>query len=166
MIVYGDGRAAAALTKGDNVDVGRISARALATAAAAALLLQAVPAGATTAAAASPQSVCGSGYGVIDTLPISTGKLWATVYLLYNSGNGYNCVVTMKTADIGTATYTQARIQVSGSSTIHRDSGNFTSYAGPVRVKAAGKCVQFGGIASDGPGGQRFQSLSSWGHCG
>ncbi|MCA2181809.1 spore-associated protein A [Nonomuraea glycinis] len=146
------------------MDVGRISARALATAAAAALLLQAVPAGATTAAA-SPQSVCGSGYGVIDSLPISTGKLWATVYLLYNSGNGYNCVVTMKTADIGTATYTQARIQVSGSSTIHRDSGNFTSYAGPVRVKAAGKCVQFGGIASD-RGGQTFQSLSSWGHCG
>ena len=163
MIVYGDGRAAAALTKGDNVDVGRISARALATAVVA-------PAGTawrrSAAAAASPQSVCGSGYGVIDTLPISTGKLWATVYLLYNSGNGYNCVVTMKTADIGTATYTQARIQVSGSSTIHRDSGNFTSYAGPVRVKAAGKCVQFGGIASDGPGGQRFQSLSSWGHCG
>ncbi len=164
MIVYGDGRNAVALTKGVNVDVGRISARALATAAAAALLLQAAPAGAATAAA-SPQSVCGSGYGVIDSLQISTGKLWARVYLLYNSGNGYNCVVTMKTADIGTATTTEARIQVSGSSTIHRDRGNYTTYAGPVRVKAAGKCVQYGGVASD-RGGQTFQSLSSWGHCG
>ncbi|WP_336214200.1 spore-associated protein A [Nonomuraea sp. LPB2021202275-12-8] len=147
------------------MDVGRISARALVTAAAAALLLQAVPAGATPTAAATPQSVCGSGYRVIDSLPISTGKLWATVYLLYNGGNGYNCVVTMKATDLGTATYTEARIQVSGSSTIHRDRGNFTTYAGPVRVNAAGKCVQYGGIASD-RAGQRFQSLSSWGHCG
>lgn len=146
------------------MDIGRISARTLATAATAALLLQAVPAGATTTAA-TPQSVCGSGYAVIDSLPISTGKLWATVYLLYNGGNGNNCVVTMKKTDIGTATYAEARIQVSGSSTIHRDRGNFTSYAGPVRVNAAGKCVHYGGIASD-RAGQRFQSLSSWGHCG
>jgi hypothetical protein len=71
----------------------------------------------------------------------------------------------MKTADIGTATTTEARIQVSGSSTIHRDRGKYTTYAGPVRVKAAGKCVQYGGVASDRTG-QTFQSLSSWGHCG
>lgn len=145
------------------MDLGRISARILLTAAAAALIL---PAGATSAAAATPEGVCGSGYRVIDSLPISTPKVWARVYLLYNGGNGYNCVVTMKTTNVGVRTYTEARIQVAGSSTIHRDGGNFTTYAGPVRVKAAGKCVQYGGTASDAPGGQRFQRLSSWGHCG
>ncbi|GAA2415225.1 hypothetical protein [Nonomuraea africana] len=130
-------------------------------AAAAALVVPASPAN----AALSPQSVCGSGYGIIDSVPISTGRLWATSYLLYNSGNGYNCVVTMKQTDLTVATFTEARIQVQGSSTIHRDGGYYKSYAGPVRVRAAGKCVQFGGVASD-RAGQRFQSLSGWGHCG
>ncbi|WP_327589208.1 spore-associated protein A [Nonomuraea sp. NBC_00507] len=127
---------------------------------AASVLLTASPANAAT-----PQGVCGSGYSVVDSLPISTGKLWATVYLLYNSGNGYNCVVTMKKTDLSVATFTEARLQVSGSSTIHRNNGNFFEYAGPVRAYARGKCVQFGGTASD-RGGQRFSSLSPWGHCG
>ncbi|MET9344793.1 spore-associated protein A [Nonomuraea sp. NPDC003804] len=153
----------------------RIS-RVLAPAALAALLLHTAPAAADTApagqssagvvAAATPESVCGTGYRIIDSIPISTPKLWATVYLLYNGGNGYNCVVTWKNANVGVRTYTEARIQVQGSSTIYRNGGDFTTYAGPVRVQAAGKCVQFGGVASDAPGGQRFQSLSPWGHCG
>ncbi|MFE3453036.1 spore-associated protein A [Nonomuraea sp. NPDC059194] len=160
----------------------RTLSRVLAPAALAALLLHAAPAGADpvpadpvpadaapaddAVAAATPESVCGAGYRIIDSLPISTPRLWATVYLLYNSGNGYNCVVTWKKTNLSVRTYTEARIQVKGSSTIHRNGGDFYTYAGPVRVKAPGKCVQFGGVASDAPGGQRFQSLSPWGHCG
>lgn len=152
----------------------RSFSRALVPAAAAVMLLQAAPAGAdpapadpdsVVAAAATPESVCGSGYRIIDSVPIKTPRLWATSYLLYNN-NGYNCVVTWKNTNLGVRTYTEARIQVQGSSTIHRNGGNFTTYAGPVRVQAGGKCVQFGGIASDAPGGQRFQALSPWGHCG
>ncbi|WP_199561924.1 spore-associated protein [Micromonospora deserti] len=129
------------------------------------LALLAVPAPAQAANPYSPQGVCGSGYSVIDSAPISTSKLWATVYLLYNSGNGNNCVVTIKQADIGTATYTEAKLQIEGSSTVYRDGGSYSYYAGPVRRYAAGKCVRWGGVASD-RAGQSFSIWSGWEHCG
>ncbi|MFJ2034399.1 serine/threonine protein kinase, partial [Streptosporangium sp. NPDC087985] len=48
----------------------------------------------------SPQQVCGSGYYVQRSAPFSGG----TVYQLYNTSTGSNCVVTMKSTDVGTAT--------------------------------------------------------------
>ncbi|MEV0348560.1 M23 family metallopeptidase [Nonomuraea sp. NPDC050680] len=102
-----------------------------------------------------PQEVCGAGYSVIDSAALGTS---GTVYLLYNSGNGNNCVATLKRTSLGTATATSAYLEVQGSSRI-TDSGNFTYYAGPVRAAAADKCVRWGGKA----GSSTYDSIFE--HC-
>ncbi|MFC5822924.1 M23 family metallopeptidase [Nonomuraea insulae] len=90
-----------------------------------------------------PQEVCGSGYDVIDSAALGSD---GTVYLLYNSGNGNNCVATLKAKSLGTATATTAYLEVEGG-TRKTDSGNFTYYAGPVVASASGTCVRWGGKA-------------------
>ncbi|WP_067177607.1 M23 family metallopeptidase [Microtetraspora niveoalba] len=103
-----------------------------------------------------PEQVCGSGYSVIDSAALGTA---GTVYLLYNSSNGYNCVTTLKRTSLGTNTATSAYLEVQGKSRI-TDSGNFGYYAGPVRAAAAGTCVRWGGSA----GGNSYDSPLE--HCG
>ncbi|MEU8141627.1 M23 family metallopeptidase [Nonomuraea sp. NPDC048901] len=89
------------------------------------------------------ESVCGSGYKVIDSAALGTaGK----VYLLFNSANGKNCVATIKSTSLGKATATSAYLEVKGK-TRATDTGNFTYYAGPVVASAADKCVKWGGKA-------------------
>jgi len=89
--------------------------------------------------------VCGSGYQVIDQATLSSGgRRTGRVYLLYNAGNGYNCVVTLKDTAVGTATAASAFLEVKGQSR-KTDSGSFDYYAGPVRASAAGTCVRWGG---------------------
>ncbi|MEU6711131.1 M23 family metallopeptidase [Nonomuraea sp. NPDC046802] len=90
-----------------------------------------------------PQQVCGAGYDVIDSAALGAD---GTVYLLYNSGNGNNCVTTLKAKSLGTATATSAYLEVQGSAR-KTDSGNFGYYAGPVVAAAANKCVRWGGKA-------------------
>lgn len=87
-----------------------------------------------------PQEVCGSGYAVIDSAAIGTK---GRTYLLYNSGNGYNCVVTMKSSGF-TASSMSAFLEVQGQSRV-TDSGTYSYYAGPVRRAAANTCVKWGG---------------------
>ncbi|WP_285488793.1 M23 family metallopeptidase [Amycolatopsis taiwanensis] len=87
-----------------------------------------------------PTQVCGSGYSVIDSQALTGG----TVYLLFNSANGYNCVTTIKSTSIGTASPVSAHLQVQGS-TVVTDSGSFAYYAGPVSRAAGSTCVQWGG---------------------
>ncbi|RSM47462.1 serine/threonine protein kinase [Actinoplanes sp. ATCC 53533] len=89
---------------------------------------------------------CGSGYQVIDsaTLSGSGGASPGKVYLLYHSGTGANCTVTLKSTAVGTATTASAYLEVKGSARA-TDSGSFKYYAGPVRAKAAGVCVKWGG---------------------
>ena len=89
---------------------------------------------------------CGSGYQVIDsaTLTVSGGASPGKVYLLYHSGTGANCTVTLKSTAVGTATTVSAYLEVKGSAR-GTDSGSFKYYAGPVRAKAAGVCVKWGG---------------------
>lgn len=87
-----------------------------------------------------PQEVCGSGYGVIDQAGLTGG----TVYLLYNSGNSTNCVVTLKSTNLGAATAVSAFLQPEGG-TKTTDQGNYGYYAGPVRKSAPNTCVQWGG---------------------
>ncbi|WP_326826842.1 spore-associated protein A [Streptosporangium sp. NBC_01756] len=90
-------------------------------------------------AASSPISACGGGsYHVIDQHDL--GK--ATVYLLYNGTT--NCVVTWK--DSPNSTYVNAVMRVEGSTTWGQDPGNFSTYAGPVKISAKGQCIQWGGI--------------------
>ncbi|MCG5213148.1 M23 family metallopeptidase [Streptosporangium sp. KLBMP 9127] len=88
-----------------------------------------------------PEQVCGTGYDVIDSAALGSS---GTVYLLYNGTS--NCVATMKSTSLGTATAVSAYLEVEGQTRI-TDSGNFSYYAGPVRASAAGKCVRWGGKA-------------------
>ncbi|TMR97948.1 N-acetylmuramoyl-L-alanine amidase [Nonomuraea basaltis] len=103
-----------------------------------------------------PESVCGAGYKVIDSAPLGTA---GTVHLLYNTGNGGNCVATIKKTSLGTATAASAYLEVEGKTRV-TDSGNFAYYAGPVRASAAGKCVKWGGKAGSATYDSPFE------HCG
>ncbi|MBB5782460.1 N-acetylmuramoyl-L-alanine amidase [Nonomuraea jabiensis] len=103
-----------------------------------------------------PESVCGTGYKVIDSNPLGTA---GTVYLLYNTDNGNNCVATIKATSLGTATATTAFLEVEGQTRV-TDTGNFAYYAGPVRAAAADKCVKWGGKA----GSSTYES--GFEHCG
>jgi murein DD-endopeptidase MepM/ murein hydrolase activator NlpD len=102
-----------------------------------------------------PQEVCGSGYSVIDSQAVTGGR----VYLLYNSGNGYNCVTTIKSTSIGTNSAVSASLQVEGG-TMTTDSGSFAYYAGPIRKSAANDCVKWGGSVGSS------SYMSGFEHCG
>lgn len=104
----------------------------------------------------SPTEVCGSGFSVIDQHALGkAGK----VYLLYNAGNGKNCVATLKQSSLGKKTSTSAFLEVKNGKRA-TDSGKFSYYAGPVSKSAAGKCVQWGGSA----GSEKYSSAFE--HCG
>jgi hypothetical protein len=87
-----------------------------------------------------PQEVCGSGFSVIDEAGVTGGR----VYLLYNSGNSNNCVVTLKSTNLGTASAVSAFLEPQGASRT-TDSGSFAYYAGPVKRSAPSTCVKWGG---------------------
>lgn len=102
----------------------------------------------------SAPALCGSGYSVIDSHAI-TG---ATIELLYSSGSGQNCVVTMAAADKGSVSM-NATLAVQGGSS-GSDPGSYTWYAGPVRESAPGECVMWGGAYNGA------SWTSAWSHCG
>jgi hypothetical protein len=103
-----------------------------------------------------PQAVCGSGYRVIDWAGLGGA---GAVYLLYNAGNGNNCVATIKATSIGTASATSAFLEVQGQART-TDSGSFGYYAGPVRKAAPGLCVRWGGSVGSASYTSPFE------HCG
>ncbi|MFC7547571.1 serine/threonine protein kinase [Plantactinospora sp. GCM10030261] len=108
-----------------------------------------------------PVEVCGNGYQVINSKPLvsANGTPLARVYLMYNSGNGNNCTVAMKTNSVGVRTQISAYLEVKGRDR-QTDSGSFEYYAGPVRARAAGVCVRWGGST----GGASYNSPFE--HCG
>lgn len=100
-------------------------------------------AGASPAAAAAEYNgACGDGYGVINSFDLSSDR--GTIFLTYNNSTGNNCVTTVRTV-AGTTTLVEAMVRVSGSTDWVIDSGDYTTYAGPVYVAAAGKCIDWGG---------------------
>ncbi|GGP03285.1 M23 family metallopeptidase [Nonomuraea glycinis] len=101
-----------------------------------------------------PEKVCGSGYAVIDSAALTGGR----AYLLYNSGNGSNCVATLKTK-AGSASSMAAFLEPQGQSRT-TDSGSYTSYAGPVKRSAPGQCVKWGGSIGSSTYTSPFE------HCG
>ncbi|MGH3377229.1 MAG: serine/threonine protein kinase [Actinoallomurus sp.] len=101
-----------------------------------------------------PQQLCGGGYRVIDAHPVGGAR----IYLLYNSHAGANCVVTMVARSSGKV-YLDASLVVRGGDHQSR-SGAFLFYAGPVRLPAKGKCVQWGGAT------RSAKWASGWSHCG
>jgi hypothetical protein len=108
-----------------------------ATAATAGALVSAAP-----ASAALYGGQCGSGYGVVNLIDLPNNR--GTVYLTYNSSTGKNCVVTIR-ENPGTATLMEAFVRRSGTTNWIKESDDFTTYAGPVYVSAAGSCVDWGG---------------------
>ena len=102
-----------------------------------------------------PAQVCGSGFYVQRQGAFSGG----VTYQLYNSSTAQNCVVTMKTTDVGKATPVRATLEVQGGGS-QTDSGSYEYYAGPVKLQGKGKCVRFSGGAGSG------STSSAWGNCG
>ncbi|WP_329429561.1 protein kinase [Streptosporangium sp. NBC_01495] len=100
--------------------------------------------------------VCGSGYKVVDSRALGSA---ATVYLLYNTGEGKNCVVTMSKYVFPSKIAMNAILQVKGGSS-GSNPGSFTVYAGPIRLPAAKKCVIWGGSHGS------LSWKSGWSHCG
>ncbi|WP_275004271.1 M23 family metallopeptidase [Promicromonospora iranensis] len=103
-----------------------------------------------------PTEVCGSGFSVIDQAALGTvGR----TYLLYNSGTGANCVVTLKSTNLGTPSAVSAFLEPQGS-TRTTDSGSYSYYAGPVKRSAPATCVKWGGSVGSATYTSPFE------HCG
>ncbi|RRR97290.1 M23 family metallopeptidase [Glycomyces terrestris] len=103
-----------------------------------------------------PGEVCGSGYSQINQRALGTV---GAVFLMYNASNGYNCVVTLKYTNVGTASAVSATLAVQGGSST-TDSGSFSYYAGPVKKSAPNTCVKWGGSVGS------TSWTSAWSHCG
>ncbi|MUL42475.1 spore-associated protein A [Streptomonospora sp. PA3] len=110
-------------------------------------------AAASPAAAATYGGECGSGYQVVNSDNIGSR---GTVFLTYNSGNGYNCVVA-KRNNPGSRVIIEAGLSVSpaGNHWDVYDGGRYTTYAGPIYLHAADRCVDWMGRISGVEGGKR-----------
>ncbi|MFJ8577216.1 spore-associated protein A [Micromonospora sp. NPDC093277] len=97
---------------------------------------------ATPAQAALYGGQCGSGYNLVGVADFP--DLRGTTYLTYNASTGKNCVVTIREKP-GAAAPMEAWLRKSGTTTWVKDVGNYTTYAGPVYVSAAGSCVDWKG---------------------
>jgi hypothetical protein len=102
-----------------------------------------------------PEEVCGSGFSVVDSAGLTGGR----VHLLYNSGSGDNCVVTLKSASLGTPTAMSALLEPQGG-TRTTDQGSYGYYAGPVKKHAPSVCVKRGGSVGSSSYTSPFE------HCG
>jgi hypothetical protein len=121
---------------------------ALATALVGGTALMAPPAGAAVTQA-KYNGVCGSGYQVVDSAPV--GKA-GTVFLTANTSTGGACVVTIRTKP-GAAVYMAAYINTSMDPDPLDDTGEFTTYAGPVYTSWTGQCVGWWGWIGSQHGG-------------
>ncbi|MEO3823058.1 hypothetical protein [Actinomadura sp. B10D3] len=104
-------------------------------------------------AASSPIAACGGGsYRVISSTDLGA----ATVYLMWNGT--YNCAVTWK--DQPNSKFVAVDIQNDAGAS-DEDSGNYSTYAGPVKVYGKGRCIMYQGAYGNASGGS-----VEWGHCG
>ncbi len=102
-----------------------------------------------------PMQVCGSGFTIQRAQPFAGG----VTYQLWSDKAGQNCVVTLKTTNVGERSAVSATLEVQGGSS-KTDSGNFEYYAGPVKLPARGKCVRFSGSVGSG------STSAGWASCG
>ncbi|GAA3466706.1 serine/threonine protein kinase [Nonomuraea roseola] len=101
-------------------------------------------------------TVCGSGYKVINSHALGAK---ATIYLLYNTAAGKNCVITMSKYVVPAKISMNAILQVKGGAS-GSNPGKFSTYSGPVRLAAVKKCVIWGGSWGT------LTWKSGWSHCG
>jgi hypothetical protein len=138
--------------------IGRIAAAAFA--GTAALAIAPGVANASDVNPVSASALCGSGYKVIDH-HATEGAFYT--YLLYNSGNGKNCAVTLKQKNIGSKNTTDVYL-ISKNGKTAEDFGSYTSYAGPIYLSAPGECVKYGGSVMYG--NTIYTYDSPWEACG
>ncbi|WP_017595019.1 hypothetical protein [Nocardiopsis potens] len=107
---------------------------------------------AAPASAAGYNGVCGAGYKVVNSADLPGGA--GTVHLAYNGSTGKNCAVSVR-ASKGAAVPMDVQLALaSDPDSAVLDSGEFTSYAGPVYLKAQGSCVTWSGIIGDQAAGK------------
>lgn len=111
----------------------------------AALTVSATVLVATPASAAAYNGACGSGYKVVNSR--SAGSL-GTVYLTYNSSNGYNCVITIRNSK-GKATRIEASVKRRSVESWTFDGGSYTTFAGPVYTYGSNSCIDWGGLITN-----------------
>lgn len=110
----------------------------------------------TTDTVAAYNGACGSGYTVVDHADVSD---LGTVFLTWSEATGENCVVTVR-ATPGAAVPMVAFVEQTANPSVgEKDSGQYTTYAGPVYVAARSACVTWGGTITT-------YSTESQGHCG
>jgi opacity protein-like surface antigen len=119
----------------------------------------AVALGAGTASAASYNGACGAGYAVIDHQDLLGG----TTFLTYNSGNGTNCVVTVRDQP-GAPINVMAGIGLDMNH-MQEDNGNYTTYAGPKYQYAPHTCIEWEGRIQPPPPYQGGNFFIKGGHC-
>ncbi|QIQ01028.1 spore-associated protein [Streptomyces liangshanensis] len=122
-----------------------ISRRAAAVGALAAALvggtaLTAPPAGAAVTQA-KYNGVCGPAYRVVDSAPVGT---LGTVFLTVDPARGTHCVVTVRSKP-GARMYMAAYVNTSMDPDPIDDTGEFTTYAGPVYAGSTTDCVGWWG---------------------
>ncbi|GLY88369.1 hypothetical protein [Actinoallomurus iriomotensis] len=112
-------------------------------------------------AASSPIAACGGGsYHVIDQHALSS---YGTVYLMYNGTT--DCVVTWKTAYVGTPTEVQAFVERESDFKAVVDDKKYSYYAGPVKIDAPGTCIIWGGSTALPSGATASAWYDYWSHC-
>jgi hypothetical protein len=139
--------------------VRKFKQKAAVTLTTAAMLAGSVVVSSPANAASSPIAACGGGsYHEIDHHDLSG----ATIHLMYD-GAGTDCVVTWKTANVGTRTEVEAFIERASDGSAYIDDANYLSYAGPVKIYAPRTCIVWsGGVDYNGWHGW----ASDWSHCG
>lgn len=91
------------------------------------------------ASAASYNGVCGSGYSVVNSASI--GNL-GTMFLTYNSSNGYNCAVAIRNVRATRAWWMEITLNTRSDGTGEvSDLGVYSTYAGPVYKYGKGECM-------------------------
>ncbi|MEV0393882.1 spore-associated protein A [Polymorphospora rubra] len=108
---------------------------------------------ATPAYAATYGGECGSGYGVVNSAAIGAK---GTVFLTYSAATGRNCVVAKRNT-AGSPVIIEAGLAIHpvGSYWTAFEGDHFRSYAGPIYLQAAGRCVDWMGRISGTEGGKR-----------
>jgi hypothetical protein len=100
-----------------------------------------------------PTELCGSSYQQIDDKVLLTANMddiYGDMYLMYSATTKKNCVVTIKTKFVGTATWTNVKLEDEDGHVV-QDPGNYRYYSGPRYLYAPGKCVRYSGAIYSGP---------------
>ncbi|WP_143202257.1 hypothetical protein [Streptomyces sp. CB01249] len=130
--------------------------------------LAAVTGGAIVAAPSASAAGFGCPGSQIDVYPVTDankGLVLSNIFLYYDASTGKNCASNVRTSAGGTGTAAKISISIwaDGGSAV-TDSGNYSQYAGPVSVYAAGKCINV--KATTYASGGRYGLVQRNGHCG